>query len=184
MKIEKEKLVSLSYTLTVEGEVIEQVNADKPLEFVYGTGGLLPKFEEQLTDLEVGGKFEFTLSPADAYGEYIDDAVVNLPKDIFKIEGEVNEEMLTIGNVLPMMDNDGNRLMGQVKANEGDTITMDFNHPMAGKTLNFVGEVVAVRVPTEEDIAKMMGGGCGCGDSECGGESGCESGCCGDCSCN
>ncbi|MFI3315426.1 MAG: FKBP-type peptidyl-prolyl cis-trans isomerase [Rikenellaceae bacterium] len=176
MKVENEKLVSLSYTLTVDGNIVEQVNADKPLEFVYGTGGLLPKFEEHLKDLEVGGKFAFTLTPEESYGEYIDEALVDLPKDIFMVDGVVNEEILVLGNVLPMMDNDGNRLMGTIKEIGDDSIKMDFNHPMAGQTLNFEGEVVSVRVPSPEDLAAQSGGcGCGCGDAgDCDSEGGCS----------
>lgn len=176
MKVKENKFVSLSYTLTVDGNVVEKVTSEKPLDFIFGTGGLLPKFEENLQGLEVGGKFTFTLTPEDSYGEYFDDAVVPLPKDTFKVDGKIDEDMLAVGNMLPMMDNDGNRLMGFVKSVEADSVTIDFNHPMAGKTLNFEGEVVGIRMPTPEELASMMaaaGGGCGCG---CG-DGGCDSDC-------
>ncbi|MEG1649727.1 MAG: peptidylprolyl isomerase, partial [Rikenellaceae bacterium] len=167
MKVKENQFVSLSYTLTVDGNVVEKVTADKPLDFIFGTGGLLPKFEENVAGLEKGGKFAFTLTPEESYGEYINDAIVPLPKDIFKVDGEINEEMLAVGNMLPMMDNDGNRLMGFVKSVEGETVTMDFNHPMAGKILNFEGEVVGVREATDAEKASMLaseaGEGCGCG---------------------
>ena len=140
MKITKDKFVSLSYTLTVDGNVVEKVEASKPLEFVFGSGTLLPQFEANIDGKETGDKFTFSLTPEEAYGNIMEEAVVELPKHLFMIDGKVNEDLLKVGNMLPMMDNDGNRLMGLVKAINDEVVTMDFNHPMAGKTLNFEGE--------------------------------------------
>ncbi len=182
MNIAEQKFVSLSYTLTSGGETVESVPADKPLSFVYGIGQLLPKFEQHLAGLKTGDKFQFTLTPADGYGELNPEAVVELPKDIFMIDGVLAEEMLTVGNVLPMSDQAGNRLMGTIRAIGDASVTMDFNHPMAGKTLEFSGEVVGVRDSTPEDLMPMMGGGCGCGcDDGC--EDDCEKSGCGGCGC-
>ena len=173
MKISENKFVSLAYTLTVDGQVADQATAERPLEFVYGVGMLLPKFEEFIAGKEAGDKFEFVLTPAEGYGEINPQAVVNLPKDVFMVDGAIPDDMLVVGNVLPMADQAGNRLMGTVKAvNEAD-VTMDFNHPMAGKTLNFTGEILGVREAKPEDMMPM-GGGCSCGSC------GCDGGDCGD----
>lgn len=163
--------------MTVDGRVAETVTAEQPLEFIFGTGHLIPKFEENVSGLKKGDRFAFTLDSGEAYGEIIPEAVVDLPIDLFMIDGQLDESLLTIGNVLPMTDNEGNRLMGVVKAVADDKVTMDFNHPMAGKTLNFEGEVTGVRDATAEDYLKdEMAGGCGCDD--CGDEQGdCSSGC-------
>lgn len=177
MKISENKFVSLAYTLTVEGEVADQATAERPLEFVFGIGMLLPEFEKHIAGKGVGESFEFTLSPENGYGEINPDAVVELPKDIFMVDGELAADMLVVGNVLPMSDNQGNRLMGTVRTINPESVTMDFNHPMAGKVLNFTGDVVALREATPEDMMPMMGGGCGCDDSGCG----CEEG---GCDCN
>ena len=171
MKISENKFVSLAYTLTVDGQVADQATAERPLEFVYGVGMLLPKFEEFIAGKEAGDKFEFVLTPAEGYGEINPQAVVNLPKDVFMVDGAIPDDMLVVGNVLPMADQAGNRLMGTVKAvNEAD-VTMDFNHPMAGKTLNFTGEILGVREAKPEDMmpAHACGSGCGdgCGDCHC-----------------
>ena len=85
--------------------------------------------------------------------------------------------MLTIGNQIPMSDAQGNRMLGTVKEVAEETVKMDFNHPMAGKTLNFDVEVVEVRDVTPEDLASQGGCNCGC-HGDC--ESGCEGGHCGD----
>lgn len=181
MKISENKFVSLAYTLTVDGRVVDQATAERPLEFVYGIGMLLPKFEEFIAGKEAGERFEFVLSPAEGYGELNPQAVVNLPKDVFMVDGAIPDDMLTVGNVLPMADQNGNRLMGTVKAVNDTDVTMDFNHPMAGKTLNFAGEILGVREATPEDM-RPMGGGCSCGceGGECG-DGGCGDGCGGHC---
>lgn len=175
MKIgENEKtFVALSYELTVDGEVVEKVTAESPLQFIYGAGFLLPKFEAHLKGLSKGDDFAFHLDTEDAYGPVISEAVVDLPKEVFMVDGKIEDGLLEIGNQLPMSDNQGNRLVGVVKAVKDDVVTMDFNHPMAGKSLDFKGKVIEVREATPADLAPMNGG-CSCGDG-CG--DGCGSGC-------
>lgn len=181
MKIGDKTFVALSYELKSDGEIVEKVTAEAPLQFVYGAGFLLPKFEEQLTGLDKGDKFAFRLESEDAYGPVIEDAVVDLPKDIFMVDGKIEEGLLEIGNQLPMSDNQGNRLVGIVKEVGDDTVKMDFNHPMAGHTLDFTGEVVEVREATPEDMMPLMGGGgCGCdngGSCDCDDETKAGCGC-------
>lgn len=82
----------------------------------------------------------------------IPDAVVELPKEVFMVDGKIEDGMLEIGNQLPRADNQGNRLVGVVKAVGDDSVTMDFNHPMAGKALEFSGTIVEVREATPEDM--------------------------------
>ena len=185
MKIGKESFVSITSKLTVDNEVIENVTAERPLEFIFGAGLLLPAFEENLEGKEVGDKFSFTLTPENGYGVIHPEAIVDLPRSIFMVDGEIEEGLLTIGNQLPMADNQGNHMIGTIRNVVEDTVTMDFNHPLAGKTLNFEGEVQNVREVTAEDIDRlnrmMGGGGCDCG---CGGGCGEEGSCgCDDCGC-
>lgn len=168
MKIAEKTFVSLNYKLEVDGKIADQSRPGSPLEFPFGEGYLLPKFEENIAGLEPGDKFSFTLTPAEGYGEIVKEAVVELPKDVFMINGTIEDGLLTIGNQIPMSDANGNRLLGTVVA-VGDTVTMDFNHPMAGKTLNFSGEIVGVREVRPEDLHPAGGcSGCGC-DEDCGG---------------
>ncbi len=177
MKIGENTFVSLDYKLEVDGKIADQSQPGQPLKFAYGMGMLLPKFEEAVAGLEPGDEFKFTLKPEEGYGEVIKEAVVELPKDVFMINGEVEDGLLEIGNMIPMSDNQGNRLMGRVVA-VGDVITMDFNHPMAGATLNFSGKIVDVRELTPEDLQGFAGGGCNCEDCGDGhNEGGCSCGC-------
>lgn len=190
MKISTNKFVALSYDLNVgegeERELMERATTEAPLEFIYGTGSMLEAFEKNLDNLAEGDSFDFVLSPEQGYGEYDDEHVVDLPRNIFEVDGELNTEVIFEGNTVPMMDSNGNRLNGSVVAVKEDVVTMDFNHPLAGETLNFSGKVLTVRESTPEEIAALFapqgggcGSGCGCGsgDEEMGG--GCSSGGCG-----
>lgn len=168
MKVAQNKMVGVDYKLTVDGQIADQSRPGQPLEFIFGTGMLLPKFEEAILGKEVGESVAFSLEPKDGYGEFITEAVVDLPKSIFMVDGKLAEEMLFVGSQIPMSDAQGNRMMGVVKELGEESVKMDFNHPMAGKTLHFEVEVISVRDVTPEDLASQ--GGCSCG--ECGG--GCD----------
>ncbi len=182
MKVENNKMVAVNYTLTVDGNVADKSQEGAPLEFIIGSGMILPKFEEAIMDKVVGDSVEFTLDPANGYGEAQPEAIVELPKQIFCDESGEIAPMVVVGAVLPMSTADGQQMHGTVTALGEETVTMDFNHPMAGKTLNFAVEVVSVRDVTPEDLAPKGGCSCGCGDSDCGdggcGEGGCGDGCC------
>ena len=130
--------------------------------------------EGALLGKEPGDKVSFTLSPKDGYGEIIDEAIVELPKNIFMLDGKIAEDILFVGNTIPMSDAEGHRMNGTVREVKESAVVMDFNHPMAGKTLNFDVEVVSVRDVTPEDLASKGGCGCGCGEHDC---SGCGDSC-------
>lgn len=182
MRISANKYVAVIYDLNVgegeERELMEKATREVPLKFIYGTGMMIPAFEDALAGLESGDQFDFSLTPENAYGEYNEDHVLELPKNIFEIDGKFDSEMVKEGNTIPMMDADGHRMNGSVLEVKKDVVVMDFNHPLAGETLHFKGEVVDMHEPTAEEIAAMTssscGGGCegcggGCGDHECGG---------------
>lgn len=156
MEINLNKVVSLSYTLEVDGDVIETVKADKPMQFIFGTGYLLPKFEENINGKKVGDSFDFRLAAADAYGNVNPDAIVELPKNLFEVEGKVEEGLLTVGNVLPMMDSEGNRLNGTIDEVKDEVVVMNFNHPLAGAELHFCGKVEEIREATETELANGL----------------------------
>jgi FKBP-type peptidyl-prolyl cis-trans isomerase SlyD len=156
MEIEKNKVVALTYVLKYDnasGETIEVADERDPLIFLFGNGGMLPKFEENLSSLKSGDHFEFLLSKDDAYGDFTEEAIVELSKDIFRIEGEIDEEMLKPGSFIPMQDQDGHPLQGKVLSVDESNVKMDFNHPMAGKNLHFTGEIVEVRDASEEELS-------------------------------
>jgi FKBP-type peptidyl-prolyl cis-trans isomerase SlyD len=188
LEIGKYAMVTLTYDLRVDdenGEVVEQATEAQPLEFLYGAGAMLPKFESQLAGLREGEPFTIKLSKNDAYGDVNEDAVVELPKHVFLVSGKFDDELVKIGNTVPMMSSNGQRLNGLVLEVNDDVVTMDFNHPLAGEDLYFAGKVMAVREASDEEVAQILsgsGGGCGCGSGGCGsgcGDDGCSDDSCG-----
>jgi FKBP-type peptidyl-prolyl cis-trans isomerase SlyD len=188
MIAEKDSIVSIVYELrsgSKEGDVVESLTPEKPLTFLFGTGGLLPKFEENLNGLNSGDSFEFLLNMEDAYGPVVESAVVHVPKNIFEVDGKIDENLMKAGSMVPMMDAEGRRLNGKVLSIEEEAVQMDFNHPMAGNDLHFKGEVTEVRAATEEELnhGHTHGdGACGCGNEGegCGDGSCDDKGSCGD----
>jgi FKBP-type peptidyl-prolyl cis-trans isomerase SlyD len=152
MIVEKNKVVSLSYELKVRGDTVEKVGADAPLMFLFGAGNLLPKFEENLSGLKKNDGFNFKLVSADAYGPVNEDAIVDVPMQAFEVDGEINREILKVGNQIPMLDQSGNRLNGVVLKFDEKYVTMDFNHPLAGDDLHFSGKVVEIRDASTEEL--------------------------------
>ncbi|MBR4788276.1 MAG: peptidylprolyl isomerase [Bacteroidales bacterium] len=158
MKVQNNKVVSLAYRLEVDGRIADQAGRDNPLEYIHGTHMLLPKFEQAVEGKEPGDSVSFTLSPEEGYGVHNPQRVVDLPKEAFMIDGVMHEELMEVGRILPMMGQDGSVIQATVKAVGDKHVSMDFNHPMAGKTLNFTVEVVAVRDATESELTNGLHG--------------------------
>ncbi len=158
MKIDANKVVSVTYRLEAnplgqEKQHVETAGVDTPLVFLYGAGGMIPAFEDNLSGKIKGDKFSFSIDPINAYGEIEPEALVDLPLDIFKVDGVVDMAIIKIGNIVPMTDRDGNRLDGKVLGVTGEAVKMDFNHPLAGHELHFAGEVLEIREATEEELS-------------------------------
>ena len=186
MKIEQNMVVEFCYELEVDGQVVDKTTKEKPLDYIHGTGSLLPKLEAHIEGMEPGATFDVTLSPADGYGEVEPERIIDLPKAAFEVNGEVREDLLVPGNTIPMMNSMGGVIPGVVLEVTEDTVKMDLNHQMAGKTLHFKGEILTVREATEKELTEGLHGeyvhSCGCGgchghDGGCGD---CEGGHCGD----
>jgi FKBP-type peptidyl-prolyl cis-trans isomerase SlyD len=178
MKIEKNKMVSLIYELREsdqEGRIIEALDENKPLTFLYGTGRLLPVFESNINSLRSGDQFQFALNAEMAYGDKREDMIVNVPIAVFQTDGVLNEEICQVGNDVPMMDSDGNPLNGIINEISETYVKMDFNHPMAGQDLYFSGKIIEVREPTDLELsgASHSCSGCGSGHEQ----SDCSGGC-------
>jgi FKBP-type peptidyl-prolyl cis-trans isomerase SlyD len=178
MKIEKNKMVSLIYELregNAEGKVIEVLDHNKPMNFVFGTGRLLPRFESNISSLIKGDSFSFSLDPEMAYGEKMEEMIVNVPLAVFENEGKLNEDICFVGSEVPMMDSEGHPLNGIINEITDTYVRMDFNHPMAGISLFFTGKIVDVREATDQELAGSTMHSCsGC---ESDGHSGCSGGC-------
>ncbi len=157
MTISEDKAVSVNYYLTASRnnepeQLIEETSKDHPFVFLFGYGGVLPDFESNLNGKQKGDKFDFRIGSKNAYGQYEKDYVVKISREAFVVEGKFDDARVKVGNELEMSDADGNPLMGKVLAITDKEVEMDFNHPLAGYDLHFIGEVTDVREATSEEI--------------------------------
>ncbi len=184
MKIENGKWVELQYKLYAftEGEAEELMfeTEGNPEAFVYGVDeAVVPAFMEEIAGLQVGDKFDFTLGVDRAFGPRVQEHVMKLDRAIFADEKGVIDKRVYPGANIPMRTTDGGMVYGIVLMIEEDGVTIDFNHPLAGECLHYVGEVMLVRDATEEELHPKHGC-CGCGEHGCG-DHGCGDGCCEGC---
>ena len=142
--VEANAIATVHYTGTLPGtgEVFDSSEGRDPLSFLVGHKQMIPGFEEELMGAEKGERRTFTLEPDRAYGQKMEEAIQTIPKDMF---GDITPEvgMTLMSDVGPF----------NVTAVDGDTITVDFNHKLAGETLEFSVEVVDVRPATEEELS-------------------------------
>jgi len=173
------------YTIGEEGrQLVEKAPEDKPFVFISGFGITLDAFEENLAGLQKGDEFNFTLTPEQAYGEFFDERIVELERDMFTVDGRFDHERIFIDAIVPLQNQDGDRFMGRVIDIRDNSVVIDLNHPLAGKSLNFIGSIVESQEASEEEIQTLIrqltGEGCG-GCGGCGGDEegeGHKGGCC------
>ncbi|MEJ2412861.1 MAG: peptidylprolyl isomerase [Anaerolineales bacterium] len=167
-KVQDNFVVTLDYTLIVEDEVLESTNDGEPIEFIQGIGQIIPGLEEALYDMKVGDEKTVVIEPEGAYGEYDPDSLEVAKKEEFSEEipleydpdslevakkEEFSEEIpLDVGTFLDLRDDQDEILSAQIIEADEDTVTLDFNHPLAGKTLTFEITVSALRPATAEEL--------------------------------
>ncbi|MEX2591276.1 MAG: FKBP-type peptidyl-prolyl cis-trans isomerase [Anditalea sp.] len=157
MIAEKDKVIAVAYELQVDdgenGKVFkEKVPKEEPFLFLFGAGNVLPALEEALSGKAVGNTFEVFIDFENGYGDYDESKKVIVPKTAFKEEGKKNKDILKVGNIIPMKDDQGNQLMGEVLKVDYKGVHMDFNSPLAGYDLYFKGEIVDIRDAEPEEI--------------------------------
>lgn len=156
MKIEKNSLVKLTYTLRfdkADGEIIEEIDEKEAMEVVIGHDILLETFEAKIMGKEAGDTFAFSLSPEEAYGEYDEEKLVRVPKaELLEGLPEEAAENIYEGNIIPIVDADETTYEALVTAIEDEIVSLDFNHPLSGEVLFFEGRILAVRQATVDEI--------------------------------
>ncbi|OIQ25422.1 peptidylprolyl isomerase [uncultured Vibrio sp.] len=186
MKIEKNVVVSLAYEVKVEGAVVDKSTVEAPLDYLHGHNNLVTGLENKLEGKVAGDKFSATISPEDGYGEHNDALVQRVPANVFQGVDEIEVGMRFLA------DTDQGPIPVEVTEVDGDEVVVDGNHMLAGQTLVFDVEVVAVREATEDEIEHghihKDGGSCGhdhdheggcCGGEGHGEEKEKKDGCCG-----
>jgi FKBP-type peptidyl-prolyl cis-trans isomerase SlyD len=146
-RVEDKLVVTLEYTLFVEDEIMEQTARGEGIQFIQGQEQIIPGLEKALYGLEIGEEKRVVIPPQEAYGEYDPESLQVAQKD------EFSEEIpLDVGTFLDLEDNEGEVLSAQIIDADAETITLDFNHPLAGETLIFEVKVTALRPATPEEL--------------------------------
>ena len=163
MSLTKNQVASVAYILkNGDGDVIDQATKDSPMTFLHGVGGMIPGFEQALEGKTVGESFTLVLDPADAYGERDDSLTQDVASSMF---GDMSDEHLVPGAQFQAETDAGIEVVTIVSIDkENEIVKIDANHPLAGMTLHFDVEMLAIRDATEEELAHghvHAEGGCG-----------------------
>ena len=177
MKVTKDIVVSMAYQVkTEDGTVVDQSTVDAPLDYLHGHENMIPGIEKALEGRSVGDKFDVVVAPEDAYGEHMDELVQRVPAEVFHGVDEITVGMRFLA------DTDQGQIPVEITEVDGDFVVVDGNHMLAGQTLSFDVEVVALREATDEEKehGHLHQGGC-CGGGSCGDDDGecCNEGGCG-----
>ena len=145
--VQKDTVVSMEYTLHVDNEEIDSSKGQDPLQFLVGHGNIISGLEREMIGMKVGESKDVVIPPADGYGEFDDEAYMDVPRGEFPQDMPVQE-----GLELTVRDDSGQARYARVDTIEGDTVTLNFNHPLAGDELHFNVKVVELREPTAEEL--------------------------------
>jgi FKBP-type peptidyl-prolyl cis-trans isomerase SlyD len=146
-KVENGVVVSIDYTLRVDGEVLDSSDDAGPLQFLAGYENVVPGLEREMIGMKIGESKEVVVAPKDGYGEFDEEGFMDVPRSEFPTDVEVEE-----GIELSVTDEDGQNQYARVESLTDETIRLDFNHPLAGAELHFNVTVVALREPTKEEL--------------------------------
>lgn len=161
MKIGKDTMAKLAYTLrydNAQGDIVEEITESDPVEVLMGHDSMLEIIERNLAGLQAGDMFEMIVGEEDGYGPYDEEKIVTVPEA--ELLAEVPEEAgieLQEGEIIPIEDMEGKEYQALVLEKADGTVTLDFNHPLAGETLHFRGKVLSVRAASAEEIAAEAG---------------------------
>lgn len=140
-------VVSMDYTLRVEGEVLDTSDDAGPLQFLAGHENIVPGLEREMIGMKIGESKDVVVAPEDGYGEFDEEGFMDVPRSEFPSDLEIEE-----GVELNVTDEDGQNQYARVESVTDETVRLDFNHPLAGAELHFNVTVVALRDPTKEEL--------------------------------
>ncbi len=145
--VQNNLVVSMEYTLHVDQEEIDSSKGQDPLQFLVGHGNIISGLEREMIGMKVGESKDVVVLPAEGYGEFDENAFMNVPRNAFPSDLPVEE-----GAELTVRDDAGQSRYARIDAIDGDTVTLNFNHPLAGDELHFNIKVVGLREPTAEEL--------------------------------
>ena len=172
MNIAENLYVAIDYRLTLtSGEEIDSSPAGEPLGFVTGSGQIIPGLEKALMGMKAGDSSQITVEPEEAYGPLNQELVQEISMDQFP-----TDEKIEPGMTFQAQGPQGPIMITVKEVKDNDVVTIDMNHPLAGKQLVFEIKVVEIREPKADELARLAGGcGCGAGEQE-GSSCGCGTG--------
>ncbi len=160
MTIDDYSIVTMTYEVRdggPSGTLLERMDVNYPFKFMFGTGRMLPAWERRMFGLRSGMGFSFQLAPDDAYGQRDDVHILEAPITIFQNEREqIEPGLLERGQYLTLTDADGKAVNAKVVDWNDNTVTLDANHALAGKTLFFSGAILNVRKPTVDELVRKQ----------------------------
>ncbi|MEJ2706737.1 MAG: peptidylprolyl isomerase [Anaerolineales bacterium] len=146
--VAEDTVVSMDYTLKVDGEVIDTSEGSEPIQFIQGRGQIIPGLESELNGMAVGDSKEVVVQPGEGYGEIDEKAFANIPRKEFPSNIPLEKDVK-----LQLRDDEGNILDAYIENVKEKSVRLNFNHPLAGKELHFDVTVVDLRDATEEELA-------------------------------
>ncbi len=146
LKVQEGQVVAMEYTLKVDGKVADTSDGREPLEYVHGAGNIIPGLEKEMLGMGVGESKNVVVAAADAYGEEDDKAFMDVPRDQFP-----KEIPMEVGTELQVQNQAGQPMYARIIQVKDTSVRLDFNHPLAGKELQFSVKVVSVRDATQEE---------------------------------
>ena len=141
-------VVSMEYTLHVDGDLLDSSEGQGPLQFLTGYGNIIPGLEKEMIGMKVGESKDVVVQPADGYGEFDDEAFMDVPLDQFPKDMKITE-----GAELSVRDDEGHARYARVDTVINNVATLNFNHPLAGDELLFHVKVVGLRTPNDEELS-------------------------------
>jgi FKBP-type peptidyl-prolyl cis-trans isomerase SlyD len=145
--VQNDVVVSMEYTLHVDGEKIDSSEGQDPLQFLVGYGNIISGLEREMMGMKVGDSKDLVIQPTDAYGDFDEEAFMEVPRDQFPKDMPLEE-----GLELTVRDDAGQARYARVDGIDGESVTLNFNHPLAGDELHFNVKVVGLRAPTSEEL--------------------------------
>ncbi len=146
-KVTDGQVVSMQYTLRVDGKVVDSSEGGDPLEYLHGAGNIIPGLERELEGMAVGESKTVIVSAEDGYGEVNEEAFIEAPVSEFPKDMPLNP-----GVEMELTGPDGDPMYARIESVEGENVVLNMNHPLAGAELHFDVKVIGLRDATEEEL--------------------------------
>jgi FKBP-type peptidyl-prolyl cis-trans isomerase SlyD len=147
-KVDDGQVVSMHYTLHVDGQVVDSSDGKEPLQFIQGMGHIIHGLEHELYDMKIGEKKDVVVAPKDGYGESDPEAFMDVPRESFP-----PKVPLAIGTELELRDQSDNPVYARIDEVTDSNVRLNMNHPLAGKELRFSVEIAALRPASDEEVS-------------------------------